>query len=334
MKEAVFIRQNLDKWRQAETLATQTLEANPDALADAYIDVTSDLSFAQTHYRESRITKYLNALASSLHNGIYRYKRERWSRLVTFWTREVPDIVWQERGLLLASLAIFAVATAVGVASQLLDADFARFILGDHYVEMTLDNIARGKPMDVYNSDDSSLMFMLIGANNVRVAFLAFALGALTSLGPAYVVFVNGVMVGCFQTFFFQHGLLGESALAIWLHGTLEMSSLVVEGAAGLALGNAILFPGTYSRLRALGRGARRGVGIIIGSVPIIVAAAIIESYFTRHVEWSDGVRLAIIVLSAVFMTGYYIVLPYYRNHGKKEPTHLALQETDVYRED
>ena len=72
MKEVVFIRQNIDKWRRAEQVVESAASQSPDHLADVYVDLTSDLAFAQTHYPRSRITLYLNNLASSLHNELYR----------------------------------------------------------------------------------------------------------------------------------------------------------------------------------------------------------------------------------------------------------------------
>ena len=121
----------------------------------------------------------------------------------------------------------------------------------------------------------------------------------------------NGIMLGAFQTFFYQHGLLGTSMLAIWLHGTLEISAIIVAGAAGITMGNGWLFPGTYSRLTSFRRGARRALKIIVGTVPIFVVAAFIEGFFTRHTEWPDALRLTIILLSLLFVIGYYIYLPY-----------------------
>lgn len=90
-------------------------------MADAYIDVTSDLAFSQTHYPNSRITLYLNNLASAIHNNIYRNKRERWSRIITFWTREVPQIMWDARKELRLSFIIFLASALVGLVSQWLD---------------------------------------------------------------------------------------------------------------------------------------------------------------------------------------------------------------------
>ena len=106
------------------------------------------------------------------------------------------------------------------------------------------------------------------------------------------------------------------------LHGTLELSSIVVAGAAGLAMGNGWLFPGTYSRLVSFQRGAKRGMKIIVGTVPLFIVAGFIESFVTRHTEINNYVRLSIILLSFVFIIFYFIYLPYKRNkhaHSSRE---------------
>lgn len=317
MKEILFIRNNIDKWRSVEELIDNVNFEMPDRLAEAYIDLTADLAFAQTHYPHSRITIYLNNLSSSLHNELYRNKREKWSRVLTFWTQEVPDVMWKERRLLLISFLIFMVSVLIGVLSTLGDASFPRLILGDGYMDMILENIAKGKPMGVYGSEEESVMFLGITLNNIMVSFNIFVSGVLTSFMPGYQLFQNGIMVGCFDTFFYQHGLLGESLLATMLHGTLELSAIVVAGAAGLAMGNGWLFPGTYSRIVSFQRGAKRGMKIVVGTVPLFILAGFIESFITRHTEINDFVRLTVILLSLCFVIFYFIYLPYKRNHYK-----------------
>ena len=317
MKEILFIRNNIDKWRSVEELIDNVNFEMPDRLAEAYTDLTADLAFAQTHYPHSRITIYLNNLSSSLHNELYRNKREKWSRVLTFWTQEVPDVMWKERRLLLISFLIFMVSVLIGVLSTLGDVSFPRLILGDGYMDMTLENIAKGKPMGVYGSEEESVMFLGITLNNIMVSFNIFVSGVLTSFMPGYQLFQNGIMIGCFDTFFYQHGLLGESLLATMLHGTLELSAIVVAGAAGLAMGNGWLFPGTYSRIVSFQRGAKRGMKIVVGTVPLFVLAGFIESFITRHTEINDFVRLTVILLSLCFVIFYFIYLPYKRNHYK-----------------
>ena len=317
MKEILFIRNNIDKWRSVEELIDNVNFEMPDRLAEAYTDLTADLAFAQTHYPHSRITIYLNNLSSSLHNELYRNKREKWSRVLTFWTQEVPDVMWKERRLLLISFLIFMVSVLIGVLSTLGDASFPRLILGDGYMDMTLENIAKGKPMGVYGSEEESVMFLGITLNNIMVSFNIFVSGVLTSFMPGYQLFQNGIMVGCFDTFFYQHGLLGESLLATMLHGTLELSAIVVAGAAGLAMGNGWLFTGTYSRIVSFQRGAKRGMKIVVGTVPLFILAGFIESFISRHTEINDFVRLTVILLSLCFVIFYFIYLPYKRNHYK-----------------
>lgn len=319
MKEVTFIRQNIEKWRDVELMVENSVETAPDVQADAYIDLTSDLAYAQTHFPQSRITLYLNNLASALHNQIYRNKRESISRLVTFWTQEIPQTIWEARHALMASFIIFVISVAIGLVSQLGDDSFARLILGDQYVDMTLDNIAKGEPMAVYDSGAETEMFLGITWNNVKVSFMVFVMGVFTSLGTGFLLFQNGVMVGSFQTFFFQQGLGFESMLAIWLHGTLEIWAIIVSGAAGITLGNGWLMPGTYGRLTSFMMAARRGLKIIVGSVPVFVMAGFIEGFATRHTEWPTWLRLTIIGASALFIGYYYLYLPYFRNHARQK---------------
>ena len=310
MKEVVFIRQNIEKWRATEAIIDDIDNMSPDVLADAYVETTSDLAFAQSHYPQSRITMYLNNLASALHNELYRAKREQWTRLITFWTREVPAAMRRERRALLVSLLIFVVSAFIGVVSQLGDAEFCRLILGNGYVDMTLENIEKGNPMGVYGNNDELPMFLGITLNNIFVSFVVFAMGMLTTFGTGFKLFQNGVMLGSFQTFFFQQGVGYESMLAVWLHGTLEISAIIVAGAAGIVLGNGWLFPGTMTRLESFRQGARRSLKIVVGTVPLFIVAAFIEGFFTRHTEWPDAVRLTIILASLAFVFYYYVYLP------------------------
>ena len=97
MKEVTFIRQNIERWKQAEKVVEQADRVSPDQLADVYVGLTADLAFSQTHFPTSRITIYLNNLSSALHNRIYRNKGEKWSRLFTFWNHEIPCVMYDSR---------------------------------------------------------------------------------------------------------------------------------------------------------------------------------------------------------------------------------------------
>lgn len=319
MREAVFIKQNIRKWREYEYLMTMVESQSPDELADMYNDLTADLAFAQTHYPNSRITLYLNNLTLQLHTSIYGNKREKWSRISRFWTHEVPLAVWDARKELLLSFSVFLLFIAIGVVSSLNDYDFPRLILGDGYVDMTIDNIRHGDPAAVYQGGGNTESFLMIAFNNIRVSLMAFALGVLTSLGSIYYLMMNGVMVGAFTTMFYNEGVLGEAMLAIMLHGTLELSTIVIEGGAGIVMGNGWLFPGTYSRIQSFRRAAKRGLKIVVGTLPVVIAAAVVEGYFTRYTHAPNALRGGFIILSAAFIIYYYVILPYRRAHETQQ---------------
>ena len=211
------------------------------------------------------------------------------------------------------------ISVFIGVLSSVNDSDFVRLILGDRYVDMTLNNIANGEPMAVYDSSSEVPMFLGITLNNIIVSFRCFAMGLLTSFGTGYILLRNGIMVGAFQSFFYQHDLLWESFLAIFLHGTLELWAIVVAGAAGIALGNGWLFPGTYSRLESFRRGAKRGLKIIVGTIPVFILAGFIEGFVTRHTDIPDFLRFGLILLSLAFIIFYYIYLPNRKKNGITE---------------
>ena len=320
MREAVFIKQNIDKWHRYEYLITHDSYESPVVKSQLYMDLTSDLSFAQTHDPKAEITQYLNELTIKVHNDIYKEKHEQWGRIVTFWTQEVPAVLWRERKYILISLAIFLVSIAVGILSTMHDESFARLVLGDEYIKMMLANIEDGKPMNVYAMGSESTSFMNIMFNNVQVSFLAFIMGIFTSIAVGYFLFTNGLMVGTFFTFLFQQGVLAQSWTAVMLHGTLELTAIVIAGGAGIAFGNGWLFPGTYKRTTALMRSAKRGLKIIVGTVPVFVVAAFIEGFFTRHFEWPFSTKLGFILLSAAFVVFYYLIYPYWVTHyGSKK---------------
>lgn len=310
MREAAFVKRNQARWQQIEK-DLQNNRPDPDRLADIFIQLTDDLAFARTQYPESRVTQYLNNLASKIHHTIYRNKREDRKRFITFWKYEAPLELWHARKELLYAFLIFVVSIAVGYLSTLNDDTFARLILGDGYVNMTLENIKKGKPMAVYGSSDEGDMFLFITFNNIRVAFMAFAMGLLLSVGTGYILFKNGVMVGAFVAFFQREGLVAHALPVIMLHGTIELSSIVVAGAAGFLLGNGFLFPGTYPRMTAFRMGAKRGLKIVISLVPMFILAGFIESFITRYEFMPVVLKLLIIGLSACLIIFYFVWYPY-----------------------
>ena len=311
MREAAFIQRNKQRWHQLEQVVDGLERLSADDVSELYVQLTDDLSYARTFYPDSNVQHFLNGLAARTHQYIHRNQRTPRGRFVRFWKEEVPLAMAATRAPLALSAGIFLAAVLVGALSARHDPTFVRLILGDDYVNMTLQNIREGKPMAVYGSSGEGLMFLGITVNNVRVALLAFAAGIAAGFGTVYVLLFNGIMVGAFQYFFHEQGVLRESLLTIWVHGTLEISAIVIAGAAGLALGRGMLFPGTYTRMESFRRGAMLGLKVVIGLVPVFVVAGFLESFVTRHaLSVPSFVSASIIVLSLAFLIGYFILLP------------------------
>ncbi|NOT75014.1 MAG: stage II sporulation protein M [Cyclobacteriaceae bacterium] len=318
MREAAFIQQNRPRWEAFEKVVSQPKTAKPDQLAELFIQITDDLSFSRTQYPNSRTTNYLNALASKIHLEIYKNKKEEKSRFITFWKSELPLVLYEARKSMLYALIIFLLAIVIGALSAAYDDSFARLILGDGYVNMTLENIKNGNPTSVYSDTGSEIaMFVGIAWNNIRVSFMIFAYGVFFSLGTGLHLFYNGVMVGSFVTFFYRQHELAQAFPVIMLHGTIELSSIVIAGAAGFTMGNSLIFPGTYSRLDSFKAGALRGLKIIMGLVPFFILAAFIEGVITRYAFMHWSLKALIISLSAILMVYYFVIYPYKLRNGK-----------------
>lgn len=312
MREIAFIKQNKSKWLAFEKSLKLKKKQNPDELADSYIRLLNDLSYSQTYYSKSKTTIYLNFLVSQIYRKIYKTRRMEHKRIVSFFTTEVPLLVYQNRSKVLFAFILFFFFTALGAISACYDDMFVRLILGDNYVDMTLNNIKNGDPMAVYKSHGALFSFIGITSNNILVAAKAFIYGLTAGILTFYVAIQNGIMLGSFQYFFYQHGVFGESLRGIWLHGAMEIFSIVISTAAGFVMASSLLFPKTYSRLYSFRQGVQQGLKIYISTLPFFVAAGCIEGFVTRY---SDSMplwlSLLIIFTTLSLISFYYLIYPY-----------------------
>ncbi|MBX2897318.1 MAG: stage II sporulation protein M [Cyclobacteriaceae bacterium] len=310
MREASFVSRNKARWQEFEKALHNPKQTPPDKLAELFIQITDDLSFSRTQYPQSRTTQYLNSLANKIHGEIYKNKKEEKNRFVLFWKQELPAVMITAHKQLAYAFIIFIVAGILGAVSVAYDDTFVRLVLGDGYVNMTLENIKKGNPTEVYSSSGEMDMFFMITLNNIMVSIRVFVMGVMASLGTGLMLFYNAVMVGTFVMFFYQESQLGQALPVIMLHGTIELTSIVIAAGAGFVMGNSILFPGTYSRLASFKMGAVKGLKIVMGLVPFFILAGFIESFITRYAFMHWSLKTIIIGLSAFLMIYYFIIYP------------------------
>jgi uncharacterized membrane protein SpoIIM required for sporulation len=316
MREAMFIKKNAEKWNTYQHSPTD----NPDETAERFVDLIDDLSYAKTFYPKSKVTRWINGIAAGIYQSIYKNKKEKYSRIFIFWKYELPLLFKRYHRIFLFTTVLFVLFVAIGVFSSKENPDFVRGVLGDGYVDMTEDNIDKGDPFGVYKDGNPFSMFVWIGFNNISVAFKAFIGGFTLGLFTMLIMWSNGIMLGSFQYMFFAKGLGIKSVMVIWIHGTLEISAIVIAATAGFVLAAGILFPGTYSRLHSFKRNAKDAAKILISLVPVFIVAAFFESYVTHLMSqtydkaknpglpvWAS---ISILTLSLAFIIWYFIILP------------------------
>ena len=312
MREVAFIKQNKEKWLEFEQAIFGKLKKNPDDLASLYIHLVNDLSYAQTYYPKSKTVVYLNHLASQTYQKIYKTKREDTNKLIYFFKTEVPLLVYQYRRYVLYAFLIFAILTAIGTISARNDDTFVRLILGDAYVNMSLENIKDGNPVAVYKSGSNWGSFVGITFNNLRVGALSYFFGIFLGFGTFYILINNCIMLGSFQYFFYREGVFWESVRGIWIHGSMEIFAMVIEAAAGFALGASILFPNTFSRFNSFKIGFKNTFKIFLSTMPFTIVAGFLEGFITRYsINMPHFLSVFIILLTLSAISYYYLIYPF-----------------------
>ena len=139
---------------------------------------------------------------------------------------------------------------------------------------------------------------------------MAFVLGIFLGIGTLFLIMRNAIMLGAFQYFFYDKGVLWESVRTIWIHGTIEISVIIIAGCAGLVVGQGILFPNTFTRLTSFVNGIKAGLKIVISTIPFFIIAGFLEGFVTRHTEMPDWLAICIIVISSALILFYYVIYP------------------------
>lgn len=318
MREVAFIKQNKEKWLEFEQAIFGKAKKNPDEMASLYIHLVNDLSYAQTYYPKSKTVVYLNYLASQIYQKIYKTKRTEQNRIIYFFSEEVPLIVYHYRRYLVYAFVLFFLCTGIGVLSAHYDLDFVRLILGDDYVNMTLENIKEGNPVAVYKSGSNWGGFIAITMNNLYVGAQCFIWGIFLGIGTFYIMLQNCIMLGSFQYFFYQEGVFWESVQGIWIHGSMEIFAIVIETAAGFILGASILFPKTYSRMNSFKIGFKDSLKIFLSTIPFTIAAGFLEGFVTRYALEMPKWLNVVIILGTLSLISFYFLLFPFIVHRKK----------------
>ncbi len=306
MREALFIKKNKDRWLKNQLESTD----DADEMAKDFTQLIDDLAYAKTFYPNSKVTQYINAQASKTYLKIYANRKEDSNRLITFWKYDLPLTIRKHHRTVLFSFIVFLIFFAIGFFTSWQDEEVARNFFGNAYVDKTIENIESGNPFGVYESGNPVLSWLFLMIHNIRVSLLMFASGLFAGIPSLYLLSQNAAMVGIFDQFFAAKGLGVQFFLVVFVHGTLEITALIIASAAGFILGKSFLFPGTVKRITAFKQGAKDGVKIMIGLMPVFGLAAFFEGFITRLYNDISIFTSLITFASVLFVVWYFIIYP------------------------
>lgn len=266
-----------------------------------YRQTATDLSAVRADSTSNHQARYLNQLLGRVHNIIYSGQKTTAKSVLHFFLHEYPRIFRRMLPYTAVAAGILIAGGLIGMAITLSNPEFMRGFLGSAMVatierhEMWTHSIVGVEPQS-----SSKIM-----TNNLSVSFVAFASGILAGLGTLYMMFYNGLLLGVIGAACWLNNMSDQLWSFVAPHGVLELPAICIAGGAGLRLARALLFPGTLSRRESLAVGGAEASRLIVGVIPILIIAGIIEGFFSP-----SGVRIPIkLAFAAALFTAFVLYL-------------------------
>jgi len=273
-------------------------------LGRIYRRTASDLAIARAESRDPRLINYLNSLVIRAHGRIYRADAQGYGRVRDFFTRDFPLAFRRTWRYTATSFGVFMLFALIAFFGTRHDPDFSEFAgIPSSFREVVNQRTHWWEDLNQANQVGSSQIF----TNNIRVTFYAFALGVLLGVGTLYVLAFNGAMVGAILALTYRAGFGNDLATFMVGHGVIELSCIFISGGAGLLLGTALLMPGDLSRGDALKSRGMEAVRLIIGCVPLLVVAGIIEGFISPQ-PISPIIKISIGALTGIALYSYLLL--------------------------
>jgi uncharacterized membrane protein SpoIIM required for sporulation len=308
-----FTRERAAGWDELHALVRaagtrpQRLESEPLLrLGGRYRAASADLALARRLFPGHPVTRRLERLVADARQCVYATEPRRrtlGSFLATGYWRRLRE----RRVALVSGLALLFAPMALAAVWAIDDPAAALGIVPGEFQEAAEPGGGGG-----LSTGEEAAFSSAIYTNNIRVTFLVVAGGVLLGLGSAAVTIFNGGFIGAIFGLTIENGTFGELLRFVLPHGLLELSCIAVSCAAGLRLGWAIVDPGPLTRGASLRREARAAVEIVLGTMPWLVLAGLIEGFVSPG-RPPLGVATAVGVAAAAA----FWVLVLWRGHAR-----------------
>jgi uncharacterized membrane protein SpoIIM required for sporulation len=242
-----------------------------------YRQTASDLAIVREDITSTQLSAYLNSLLGLAHNLIYMGRRPKLGGIVRFYTQTYPQVFRATLPQTMLGFTIFLAAALASCALTLHDPAFAHRVLGSQMMdtiekrEMWTHSIVTIKPLAA-----SAIM-----TNNMTVAFATFAYGITAGIGTAWMMVVNGMLIGVIGAATWQAGMAGQLWSFVAPHGVLELPAIFISAGAGFEIARGLLFPGLLPRAESLANAGGRAARLLLGTIPMLVVAGVIEAFLS-----------------------------------------------------
>jgi uncharacterized membrane protein SpoIIM required for sporulation len=294
-----FLESGQARWTELEALAGEAGRrperlgaAKLARLVELYRVASSDLALARRSFPSDPVVDRLEAVVVKVRGQLYDREGRREGigsfLAVTYWR-----LIAERARPMLAAAGFLLVPALLGAWWAVTDADKLLALLPPEFLWVT-----EAQSTDVgYTTPELVGFSTFVMSNNIRVTLLAFVLGLTFGSLSSFILANNGLILGALAALSFQAGNGRLFVAAVAAHGVLELSCIVIGGGCGLALGRAMLRPGTRTRVEAMADEARATALIFLGTAPWLVLAGVIEGFVSRTgTGWVPSLAIGLVI--------------------------------------
>lgn len=315
-----FVESRKEDWRKLESYIERLSRNRPRLTSDEFREFSrlyrraaADLAVARQRVRDERVGLYLNHLIVRAHGLIYRTERTRLYTILAFYRHEFPMLCRRHLSLVLMAAGIFFLAATLSFVTTSVDDAFSTLVAPG-----MREKVLRGEDWTQNIIGLNPIASSGIMVNNITVTFLAFALGITGGIGTIAILALNGLSIGSVLSLCVKYAFT-PILIFVAAHGVLELTAIFIAGGAGLLLGKALLIPGDVRRKDALMVNGRSAVQLLLGCIPLLIVAAVIEG-FVSPAAIPSPYKFAVGALSAIALGIYFF--------GPRNPSSVSMTET------
>jgi len=312
MKQEHFSRKSEQDWQTLDALMSkEKADLQVSDFPRVYRRVCQHLALARSRLYSNHLIEHLNSLVLRAHQRLYSSNATRKGLMRTFFAQQFPAAVRQEWRLVWIAALLFYLPFFGMLIGVQLEPDLVHTVLETgNLVEMEAmyepgqDRIGRER-----DAENDVMAFAFYIYNNTGIGFRTFASGLLLGLGSIAALLFNGLFIGAVAGHLTHIGFNETFWSFVSGHSALELTAIVLSGAAGLRLGLAILSPGRRSRLEALKWAAKRAVPVISGAAMMFFLAAFVEAFWSSMTFIDPMIKYGVGIFMWLLVLGYFLFL-------------------------